>query len=160
MVRSSSYSAILLVPLSGALWMRNETINGCDGERLVLLLPACVQFLLFCFVLFCFYFCIRLLVERIFAAFYLTRDITSLIEKQIVNSLCLQETILLIIYYGGTYITFSCVLCFLQPWVFSLIMSSIKRLFEWIGAFSLLTFILEKTASSYGGKAFELLLTY
>ena len=36
--------------------MRNETINGCDGERLVLLLPACVQFLLFCFVLFCFVF--------------------------------------------------------------------------------------------------------
>ena len=34
--------------------MRNETINGCDGERLVLLLPACVQFLLFCFVLFLF----------------------------------------------------------------------------------------------------------
>ena len=61
MVRSSSHSVILLVPLSGALWMRNETINGCDGERLVLLLPACVQFLLFCFVLFCFYFCIRLL---------------------------------------------------------------------------------------------------
>lgn len=61
MVRSSSHSVILLVPLSGALWMRNETINGCDGERLVLLLPACVQFLLFSFVLFCFYFCIRLL---------------------------------------------------------------------------------------------------
>ena len=38
-------------------------------------------------------------------------------------------------------------------------MSSIKSLFKWIGAFSLLTFILERTASSYGGKAFELLLT-
>ena len=58
MVRSSSHSVILLVPLSGAMWMRNETINGCDGERLVLLLPACVQFLffLFCLVFFCFFF--------------------------------------------------------------------------------------------------------
>ena len=56
MVRSSSHIVIWLVPLSGALWMRNETINGCDGERLVLLLPACVQFLFFCFALFCFVF--------------------------------------------------------------------------------------------------------
>ena len=139
----------------GCVTRQLTAVTGSDWFYFYLLVYS------FCFfVLFCFYFCIRLLVERIFAAFYLTRDITSLIEKQIVNSLCLQETILLIIYYGGTYITFSCVLCFLQPWVFSLIMSSIKRLFEWIGAFSLLTFILEKTASSYGGKAFELLLTY